>query len=735
MLEELKELLYVENEYGYQYQDPEAVLPEELVNSLATEYGIRTNVHRTCVNCQLRQLSKYGENKIKCNFIAKGLPKGSMSKAKQIATQSGIPLKRAIQIMLATIDPVAWAELMFGFEDSDKEWNIRGYQKEQIRCTANRTVVREGRRSGKTFAMALKILYYVFNLQLNKGRDSSGKLIKSGPNIMIVTPYQAQVANIFTEIESLLKRNQELTSSCTTDSGGSLYVKTPFFRMEFELAGGAKAKISGFVSGTGVKQDGSGGGVMRGQSADIVYLDEMDMIPEEVLEAVVTPILLTRPDTIMLSTSTPIGEKGKFYDWCTNRPEYKEDYYPSTVLPHWDQIKEELEAESTKDGFTAEYMAAFPDNVDGVFKMSWIKKARLEYDYSQMVDPIYLRNITGISDPSNMIKSIGIDWNKNAGTEFYVLGYSASKGCWITLEAVNVPASEYSAKKWAAELIRLNYKWKPDHIYADEGYGHTIIEDLKLHSYKIRSKKSKNQMDKQTALIADRLVSFNFSRSIKLKSPIDGQTIVKSGKHYLVENIIRAMEDNKFYYSINDESFTKQLQNYTIVRRQPNTGKAVYGMEKKSIGDHRLDAAMLALAALTLEESVYAKGKIPYSTPGLVTRKHAENASFSSPHEDTRENLSALSKAGLPGAIEVLKLMRGNGSEEEDRAIKEKYKKQGLWKKETSNKKRRGDILSSSQASSTPSILESINKQTNQFSKPKRSGPKRSRRGSRSWKK
>jgi hypothetical protein len=232
MLEELKELLYVENEYGYQYQDPEAVLPEELVNNLATEYGIRTDVHRSCINCQLRQLNKYGENKIKCNFIAKGLPKGSMSKAKQIATQSGIPLKRAIQILLATIDPVAWAELMFGFEDSDKEWNIRGYQKEQIRCTANRTVVREGRRSGKTFAMALKILYYVFNLQLNKGRDSSGKLIKSGPNIMIVTPYQAQVANIFTEIESLLKRNQELTSSCTTNSGGSLYVKTPFFRME-----------------------------------------------------------------------------------------------------------------------------------------------------------------------------------------------------------------------------------------------------------------------------------------------------------------------------------------------------------------------------------------------------------------------------------------------------------------------------------------------------------------------
>ena len=109
MLEQIKELLYEQNEYGYSYQNSEVELPEELVEELAAEYGIRTDVHRTCVNCQLRQLAKYGENKIKCNFIAKGLPKGSMSKAKEIATQSDIPLKRAIQILLSTIDPVAWA--------------------------------------------------------------------------------------------------------------------------------------------------------------------------------------------------------------------------------------------------------------------------------------------------------------------------------------------------------------------------------------------------------------------------------------------------------------------------------------------------------------------------------------------------------------------------------------------------------------------------------------------------
>ena len=94
--------------------------------------------------------------------------------------------------------------------------------------------------------------------------------------------------------------------------------------MEFKLSDNTKAKISGFVSGLGVKTDGSGGGTIRGQSADIIYLDEMDMIPEEILEKVVTPILLTRSDTIMVATSTPIGKKGKFHEWCLERADYKE---------------------------------------------------------------------------------------------------------------------------------------------------------------------------------------------------------------------------------------------------------------------------------------------------------------------------------------------------------------------------------------------------------------------------
>ena len=232
--------LYVKNEYGYVHQDPGAKLKEETVQYYKEEYGIRTDVHRSCINCQIRQIEKYknsegeGEFKVKCSFIPKGLPKGSATKIKEISKNSDIPYERAKKLMLSTIDPVSWAELMFGFSDKSEDWCIRDYQKEQLRCTAKRTVIREGRRSGKTFAIALKLVYLLYNHIVSKGYDSSGQEIVEGPAIMIVTPYQAQLTNIFDEMEALIKRNPELAMQVETGTGDSLYVKTPMYKMEMK---------------------------------------------------------------------------------------------------------------------------------------------------------------------------------------------------------------------------------------------------------------------------------------------------------------------------------------------------------------------------------------------------------------------------------------------------------------------------------------------------------------------
>ena len=74
MLEEIKELLYEQNEYGYSYQNSEVELPEELVQELAAEYG---NTYRCSQDlCQLptKAVGQVWREQIKCNFIAR-LPK------------------------------------------------------------------------------------------------------------------------------------------------------------------------------------------------------------------------------------------------------------------------------------------------------------------------------------------------------------------------------------------------------------------------------------------------------------------------------------------------------------------------------------------------------------------------------------------------------------------------------------------------------------------------------------
>ena len=68
------------------------------------------------------------------------------------------------------------------------------------------------------------------------------------------------------------------------------------------------------------------------------------------------------------------------------------------MLPHWEEIKEELEAESTSEGFVAEYMAQFIDGGSGVFKMDWIHAARGDFEYHSTMDNTYLRQQAGIPD-------------------------------------------------------------------------------------------------------------------------------------------------------------------------------------------------------------------------------------------------------------------------------------------------------------------------------------------------
>ena len=646
--EKIREELYVINEYGIEHQNPDAKPSDALIKEMGG--AINTDTSRACINCQIRQYYKYGENKIKCKLTPRKLPDGAANKIENLSKETGFSREHATKLLKASIDPVTWCELMFGFSDEDDKWFIRSYQKEQIRCTSQRVSILEGRRSGKTFAMALKLIYHAYNSKLERGRDSQGNPVYMGPTIMIVTPYQAQLTNIFEEIEKLIKRNVELKQEITTGTGDSLYVKTPTFKMEFKNG----ALIQGFVSGIGMRQDGSGGGTMRGFSANIIYLDEMDMIPEEVLTKVINPILATTPDTVMYATSTPIGEKGKFYEWCHKRSDFKSDHLPTSILPFWDEIKEDIVRDSTPDSFLAEYMGVFIEDEKGVFKKNWVNSARLDYKYSDCENLSTLQRRLNLKSVNDAIIAIGIDWNKNAGTEFYVVGYFPQDKVWLGLDAINVSSSEFSARRWIKELINLNYKWKPDYIYADEGYGHTIIEDVIYEAYSLRGKTEKSPVEKETAKIPDRLKAFNFSSNITLKDPITNKDIKKMGKHFLVENAVRILQERLFKFPTEDEVLKDQFFNYVVEKYNKQNNKPVYGKANEQIGDHRLDAFMLALAALVLEESVYSGRQMMPSAPSYHKVKDIK--------KEVSDSASAVfdyaKERGVPGALHLLEINR-----------------------------------------------------------------------------
>lgn len=708
-IEERVQKLFTTDEYGTEFPDLKAQPDQELIDYFVENHGINPNLHRMCQACQIRQIVKYNTSRIdgydpnkfevKCKGVPQGLPPGSMEQVRKIAAENNIDFETAKKLVLSTIDPATWAEVVFGFDDNDPEWHLRPHQRDQLRCTSLKLVLREGRRAGKTMVMAIKLLYLATNMKIRKGKDrKTGKDYLVGPEIMVITPFQSQVDNLFEQMEKLIKKSVEVQAEIKTNNKGAYYTKTPFYSMEFHNG----ATISGFVSGVGTKQDGSGGGTMRGESAQIIYMDEMDMIPDEVIKSVIEPLLLTPSSggVHFYGTSTPIGKRSMFYKWCKDRPDFKEYYIPSTVLSNWADVKRDVASgdDVTTESFQAEYLAKFVDGSYGVFKPSLVHAARADYNYNQTDEFEFWSG--RVKDRSSLVRCIGIDWNKNAGTEFYVVAYDIHTGVFWGLEAVNIPSSKFSAEAWKDELKRLNYKWSPDYIYADEGYGHTIIEDLRLEAHRLKGKKRLNKIEEETIKLNDRLVSFNFSSKVELRDPVNSTLFTKPAKFFLVETAIKVFETHKFRFPESDKVLVEQLLRYAVLRISDVTGKPVYGPDNEKVGDHRLDAMMLAIGGIYLEKSAYARDNIPYSVPEMYPKDDFAEAGegYVSPID-----VAEAARPLVPRGTQLLAVMRGSGSNPmDDRLIRKKYQAEEYLRSGKQPKRSRGDLTGGGVDPGTP---------------------------------
>ena len=150
-------------------------------------------------------------------------------------------------------DPVLWARAFIQFYNpitkQNEPWIARWYQAEMMRDTSQFKAYLNGRRTGKTEVMCVEGMY----------KAATNKNIV----VLYATPYESQIRLIFNRLTELYTGSPLLKDTVVSNT------KNPF---AIKLNNGSR--IVGFTTGA---KTGSGAASLRGQRADFIYLDEMDI--------------------------------------------------------------------------------------------------------------------------------------------------------------------------------------------------------------------------------------------------------------------------------------------------------------------------------------------------------------------------------------------------------------------------------------------------------------------------
>ena len=350
-----------------------------------------------------------------------------------------------------------------------------------------------------------------------------------------------------------------------------------------------------------------------------LFTHNCDYLTEGDLKAIIA-ILNTNANTELWASSTPSGRRAHFWRWCTKTPSYKEFYYPSSVLPFWEQVKDQIKADyvGNHDAWCHEIEALFGEQSQGVFQHQHVMNSLSEYHYDKL------------SRQVGWTYSIGVDWNSVAGTEIVTVGYDGI-GKFKIVDAINIQKQGWTQLAGLEAVIAMNYKWRPRFLYVDDGGGGgTHTELLRKFGYESIGRDKNNP----AVNLKDIVKAYNFSSKIEARDPLTKRPIKKHAKVFLVENAARFFEENRLMLSSWDTVLRNQLANY-IIKNISINGIPLYGMIEERIGDHRLDALMLALVAFKLEMSEF--GQPIYSTQVGITPGFSRNYRHTEGHGSQKE--------------------------------------------------------------------------------------------------
>lgn len=476
-------------------------------------------------------------------------------------------------------DPVKWAYWKLK-DPKGRAWKARWYQKKMIQGIMNgdrRIAARMGRRVGKTETMVVFCLWYAFH--------------HKNARLLIVTPYENQVRLIFMRLQELVRDSDELSSACNI-------TKNPFI-----ASFGNGSKIMGFTGGANAGSQA--GASVRGQRANWIFLDEIDYMSRDGIDAV-TAIAMEDPANIGIwCSSTPTGKRDFFYEVCTNpNTGYKSYHFPSHVNPDFDErLEGEMRATMTVQGFIHEVEADFGEETIGVFSKSAVERAKSQYLYAYrelnlwekeqykkqgytLDDIIFYPEYTVTNPAPQAHRIVGVDWDKYAeATQIIVTEFDEILKKFRVAKRYEIPRGDFTYDFAVQKLIEINSIWNPKFFYIDAGHGEYQIEMLRKHGLE----------NPETGMM-HKVKRVHFSQTLEIRDPATREVDKKDVKNFMINQTSILLDRDQLVLSPFDDMVWKQMMDYQVVRISQN-GKPIYTSEN----EHALDAFMLTIMGFTIE--------------------------------------------------------------------------------------------------------------------------------------
>lgn len=551
--------------------------------------------HPICVKCHEQYKKKFPGKTF--DISCKGIESDRDYAARERAYVAAYPDEEYTQEDRDTdreiSDVVFWAERNIVVKDESGTGDLmpfraRWYQEETLRCTARHKIDRWGRGLGKTVCGVIEELHKAFT--------------RKNLDILIVCPADSQSEKWYTEIEFQLRNSPTLKN---------LDIKSKQQPFKFFRFNGSGSTISIFTAGS---SSGRGANSIRSQDPWRVRLDEQDYLNENDWKAIDPLIVRHEPISEFHGSSTPTGERGKFWQMCTQMSSYREFYFPIMVHPKWEEDPEAMELlyrqqAKTEDIYRHEYLAEFSDPASGVFKALHIDLAKKTYKSANM--PMLKGYDCERYNPAWRY-FMGVDWNgKGTGTRIRVVGYDPTTRVRRVVAKDTIDKPGFTTQDSIQAIIDMNKVWHCEEIYIDAGFGFAQDELIRMAGTTSKDRDTQKLKDIKTIDFGAQLV---FNKLVPKRDP-DKQTrylpdpkddeMKRMTKPFMVEGAVMVFEHQLIEFSDIDIVLEDQLRAYRI-KTYSSHGYANTYETDTNIGDHDLDAFMLALMAVEQTYGLFA---------------------------------------------------------------------------------------------------------------------------------